>query len=88
MAYVHIVEPRYDQASTEGAFSGEIERSVGSGGDCISCTVSKELERAEDERFSLWNFRDILKTTPLIGAGGYYSKNAREAIEEGTATIL
>ena len=44
----------------------------------------REQEKAEtDLRYTLWTFRRILKTTPLIGAGGYTVKSAREAISEG-----
>jgi hypothetical protein len=44
----------------------------------------REQEKAEtDPRYTLWTFRRILKTTPLIGAGGYNAQSAREAIAEG-----
>jgi 12-oxophytodienoic acid reductase len=69
LAYVHMVEPRYDQLSTEGAFSGRIE--------VVVC------EKKHGDEFSLWTFRRILKKTPLIGAGGYDAKSARDAIAEG-----
>jgi 2,4-dienoyl-CoA reductase-like NADH-dependent reductase (Old Yellow Enzyme family) len=70
LAYVHMVEPRYDQFSTEGAFSGQIE-------------VADVCEKKHGDEFSLWTFRRILKSTPLIGAGGYDAKSARDAIAEG-----
>jgi hypothetical protein len=101
LAYVHMVEPRYDQLSTEGAFSDSINRAdlnekrPGAGGDCAACThnvvqqpdVSKADQGKKGQEFSLWTFRRILKTTPLIGAGGYNADSAREAIEEGMALV-
>jgi 2,4-dienoyl-CoA reductase-like NADH-dependent reductase (Old Yellow Enzyme family) len=72
LAYVHMVEPRYDQYSTEGAFSENI-KVVDGKRDC--------------EEFSLWTFRMILKNTPLVGAGGYDAMSARDAISEGRNTI-
>ena len=74
MAYVHMVEPRYDQFSTEGAFSG--------------CREVVDLgARRNGDEFSLWTFRKILKGTPLVGAGGYDGDSAREAITEGTSAV-
>jgi len=70
LAYIHMVEPRYDQYSTEGAFSGKIE-------------VVDLGERTCGDNFSLWTFRRILESTPLIGAGGYDANSARDAIAEG-----
>ena len=88
LAYIHMMEPRYDQLSTEGAFSGKIDRVVGAGGDCTACDVKGEVRQPETERiFSLWTFRDILKQTPLIGAGGYDAKSARVAITESRLQI-
>jgi 2,4-dienoyl-CoA reductase-like NADH-dependent reductase (Old Yellow Enzyme family) len=75
VAYVHMVEPRYDQFSTEGAFSGHREDVNGA-------------EKQQGEDFSLWTFRRILKSTPLMGAGGYDAKTAREAIAEGKNDVL
>jgi 2,4-dienoyl-CoA reductase-like NADH-dependent reductase (Old Yellow Enzyme family) len=91
LAYVHMVEPRYDQLSTEGAFSGSIQRTgiAGAGGDCSACPVNKQSDGSKAQRggerqeYSLWTFRRILKTTPLIGAGGYDATSAREALHEG-----
>jgi 2,4-dienoyl-CoA reductase-like NADH-dependent reductase (Old Yellow Enzyme family) len=82
LAYVHMVEPRYDQLSTEGAFSSKIKRIPGAGGDC-SELLFKDAKFREAEPFSLWKFRRILKQTPLVGAGGYCVDTAREAISEG-----
>lgn len=70
LAYVHMVEPRYDQFSTEGAFSGQRE-------------IVGDVEERRGDEFSLWTFRRILKSTPLIGAGGYNAESARDAIAEG-----
>jgi 2,4-dienoyl-CoA reductase-like NADH-dependent reductase (Old Yellow Enzyme family) len=86
LAYVHMVEPRYDQLSTEGAFSGKIERLSGAGGDCIS-DVQEVKETSLGGAFSLWTFRRILRNTLLIGAGGYDSQTAREAISQGSFLI-
>jgi 2,4-dienoyl-CoA reductase-like NADH-dependent reductase (Old Yellow Enzyme family) len=86
LAYVHMVEPRYDQLSTEGAFSGKIERLSGAGGDCIS-DVQEVKEISLGSAFSLWTFRRILRNTLLIGAGGYDSQTAREAISQGSFLI-
>ncbi len=47
------------------------------------CDVKQVEETPLKDSFSLWNFRSILKNTPLIGAGGYDSGSAREAISEG-----
>jgi hypothetical protein len=44
----------------------------------------REQAKAEtDPSYTLWTFRRILKTTPLVGAGGYTAQSAREAIAEG-----
>jgi hypothetical protein len=78
LAYVHMVEPRYDQLSTEGAFSGNIKR------ETEDTTTAPATERtAPSSEYSLWIFRKILKTTPLMGAGGYTADSARQAVEEG-----
>ncbi|RAH75462.1 putative NADPH dehydrogenase [Aspergillus aculeatinus CBS 121060] len=69
LAYVHFVEPRYDLGSSEGAFSGCIAR-------------EKRVDEGGEER-SIWPFRRILQTTPVIGAGGYDAVSAAQAIEEG-----
>jgi hypothetical protein len=88
LAYVHIVEPRYDQLSTEGAFSANIDRKEGAGGDSAACAVLPEVKRRNsNEMYSLWTFRRILRSTPLIGAGGYDVETARAAIAEGKTTI-
>ncbi|KAL4956487.1 hypothetical protein BDW69DRAFT_158362 [Aspergillus filifer] len=70
LAYVHMAEPRYDQLSNEGAFSGAINRDRG-----------QALTAAPQP--SLWPFRRILKNTPFIGAGGYDALSAPQAIREG-----
>jgi 2,4-dienoyl-CoA reductase-like NADH-dependent reductase (Old Yellow Enzyme family) len=75
LAYVHMVEPRYDQFSAEGAFSGRREDVNGA-------------EVQQGDEFSLWTFRRILKRTPLLGAGGYDAKTAREAIAEGKGEVM
>ncbi|KAH8787084.1 12-oxophytodienoate reductase [Hyaloscypha sp. PMI_1271] len=75
LAYVHMVEPRYDQFSTEGAFSGHrgvVDLGEGTGGD----------------DFSLWTFRKILNSTPLVGAGGCDAVSARDAITEGKVDLV
>jgi hypothetical protein len=69
-----MVEPRYDQYSTEGAFFGKLE------------VVDLGERRCGDE-FSLWTFRRILKNTPLVGAGGYDANSARDAVAEGKSSI-
>lgn len=89
LAYVHMVEPRYDQLSTEGAFSGKISRNgqMVIGGDDAACKVDEEKESCSkqvQEQFSLWPFRRTLEETLLIGAGGYDGTTARQAISEGT----
>jgi 2,4-dienoyl-CoA reductase-like NADH-dependent reductase (Old Yellow Enzyme family) len=71
LAYVHMLEPRYDQLSNEGAFSGNIKR------ENDSKSTSSALSA------SIWPFRRLLKNTPLIGAGGYDAKSADQAIAEG-----
>lgn len=76
LAYVHIVEPRYDQLSWEGAFSGDIVRQQQQQSSETSSTAS------------IWPFRRILKSTPVIGAGGYDATSAAEAIEEGETPIF
>jgi 2,4-dienoyl-CoA reductase-like NADH-dependent reductase (Old Yellow Enzyme family) len=81
LAYVHMVEPRYDQLSTEGAFSGKLRERKGAGGDCTECKVKYDEATLSDD-FSLWTFREILKTTTLVGAGGYGPEAAREALEK------
>jgi hypothetical protein len=84
LAYVHMVEPRYDQLSTEGAFSGNLDRVTGAWLDCtVPAAKGKVRQPKPEEIYSLWNFRKILKETPLIGAGGYDAMGAREAISEG-----
>jgi 2,4-dienoyl-CoA reductase-like NADH-dependent reductase (Old Yellow Enzyme family) len=63
LAYVHMIEARY------------VNRIRGKTG-----AERREQEKAEtDPRYTLWTFRRILKTTSLIGAGGYTAKSAREA---------
>jgi hypothetical protein len=71
---VHMVEPRYDQFSTEGAFSGHRD-------------VLDLGERTGGDEFSLWTFRKILNSTPLVGAGGYDAVSARDAITEGRSAF-
>lgn len=71
LAYLHMVEPRYDQLSNEGAFSGSIRRE----------NDSRSTSSASPA--TLWPFRRLLKNTPLIGAGGYDAKSADQAIAEG-----
>jgi 2,4-dienoyl-CoA reductase-like NADH-dependent reductase (Old Yellow Enzyme family) len=67
LAYVHMIEARY-----VNRIRGKTE------------AERREQEKAEtDPRYTLWTFRRILKTTPLIGAGGYTAKSARDAISEG-----
>jgi 2,4-dienoyl-CoA reductase-like NADH-dependent reductase (Old Yellow Enzyme family) len=67
LAYVHMIEARYINR-----IRGKTE------------AERREQEKAEtDPRYTLWTFRRILKTTPLIGAGGYTAKSAREAVAEG-----
>lgn len=72
LAYVHIVEPRYDQLSTEGAFSDTIQRAG-----------EKDMEKSTSVGLSIWPFRDILKRTVLITAGGFDADSARSAVIEG-----
>lgn len=72
LAYVHIVEPRYDQFSTEGAFSDTIQRAG-----------EKDTEKSTSVGLSIWPFRDILKRTVLITAGGFDADSARSAVVEG-----
>ncbi|KAJ8098937.1 putative NADPH dehydrogenase [Lipomyces tetrasporus] len=82
LAYVHMVEPRYDQLSTEGAFSADIIRKgAGPRPPCEGGTDSDN--RTVNDSPSLWPFRRILMTTPVIGAGGYDGDSARQAIIEG-----
>ncbi|KAL3440868.1 hypothetical protein BJX65DRAFT_289696 [Aspergillus insuetus] len=76
LAYVHVVEPRYDQGSGEGAFSGSIQRENGSEGGDGGASAS------------IWPFRRILKNTTVIGAGGYDAGSAARAIEEGAYIFL
>ncbi|OBZ66261.1 12-oxophytodienoate reductase 1 [Grifola frondosa] len=88
LAYIHVVEPRYDQLSTEGAFSGNLVRSVDSvlAEGNVETTRDAESEPKEgdaDDAFSIWPFRRILRTTPLITAGGHSAASAREAVSEG-----
>ncbi len=71
LAYVHLVEPRYDQFSTEGAFSSE------------RATRDLVHDQAEKEKYSIWTFRRLLEKTPVVGAGGYDVVGAREAIAGG-----
>ncbi|RAH76576.1 putative NADPH dehydrogenase [Aspergillus japonicus CBS 114.51] len=69
LAYVHLVEPRYDLGSKEGAFSG--------------CIAREKVDGEGMGDRTIWPFRRILKTTPVIGAGGYDAVSAAQAIEEG-----
>lgn len=79
LAYVHIVEPRYDQFSQEGAFSGKIVRPSNE-------TRSEGI--AASSAASIWPFRRALESTTVIGAGGYDAKLAAQAIEEGGTPLL
>ncbi|KAG4441625.1 hypothetical protein IFR05_002909 [Cadophora sp. M221] len=79
LAYVHMVEPRYDQFSSEGAFTAKretVEILDVEGGIC-----------ARDE-MSLWPFRKVLERTPVIGAGGYDASSARKAVEESRVDLV
>ncbi|CZR60180.1 related to Putative 12-oxophytodienoate reductase 2 [Phialocephala subalpina] len=76
LAYVHLVEPRYDQLSSEGAFASERNER----------DVVKEEHKNED--LSIWPFRRLLKKIPVIGAGGYDGASAREAISEGRVDLV
>ncbi|KAF3402286.1 12-oxophytodienoate reductase 2 [Talaromyces pinophilus] len=78
LAYVHIVEPRYDQLSQEGAFSGKIMRPQ---------NESREGAGTTSSAASIWPFRRVLKTTTVIGAGGYDATSAAQAIEEGRVDL-
>lgn len=73
LAYIHMVEPRYDQLSTEGAFGSQRTNGL--------ATNSQITDSKEDP--SLWTFKNILKNTLLIAAGGYSPGSAREALAEG-----
>ncbi|KAL4885963.1 hypothetical protein BJY04DRAFT_179600 [Aspergillus karnatakaensis] len=79
LAYVHMVERRYDQFSKEGAFSGSIQRKGGDEG------TAQRGETLDDR--SLWRFRKILKNTVLVGAGGYDGTSAAQAVEEGLIDV-
>lgn len=79
LAYVHIVEPRYDQLSQEGAFSGKIMRPQNQNQENAATTSSAA---------SIWPFRRILKSTTVIGAGGYDATSAAEAIEQGENNLI
>ena len=74
LAYVHLIEPRYDQIVSGTVFDAQR----------ISTTNAKlpstSTKKAED---TLWPFRKILKRMILIGAGGYSAESAREALLEG-----
>jgi 2,4-dienoyl-CoA reductase-like NADH-dependent reductase (Old Yellow Enzyme family) len=74
LGYVHVVEPRYDQGSGEGAFSGDIHR--------------ENVPVDGSSSASIWPFRRILKNTTVIGAGGYDAVSAAKAIEEGELSFL
>jgi 2,4-dienoyl-CoA reductase-like NADH-dependent reductase (Old Yellow Enzyme family) len=79
LAYVHVVEPRYDQVSGEGARSGSIQRE------------KQEHDGGNGEGgapASIWPFRKILKSTTVIGAGGYDAVSAAKAIEEGELKLI
>ncbi|KAL4952074.1 putative NADPH dehydrogenase [Aspergillus filifer] len=93
LAYVHIVEPRYDQGSTEGAFSGSIERKksqLGTETQAEKLCQSREREEVQPAagEMSIWPFRRILKNTTVIGAGGYDAESAARAIEEGRIDLV
>ncbi|CEL11539.1 hypothetical protein ASPCAL14640 [Aspergillus calidoustus] len=95
LAYVHIVEPRYDQGSTEGAFSGSIERKKSQLGTETETETEKLCQSHEREEvqpaageMSIWPFRRILKNTTVIGAGGYNAESAARAIEEGRIDLV
>ncbi|KAI1612132.1 12-oxophytodienoate reductase [Exophiala viscosa] len=81
LAYVHLVEPRYDVLSTEGAFAGKVDRKAGAAEEVATSTT-----------FSLEPFREILNKTnpptPLIGAGGYSASSAREAVKSGRVDLV
>ncbi|KAK4936654.1 hypothetical protein LTR10_022506 [Elasticomyces elasticus] len=81
LAYVHLVEPRYDVLSTEGAFAGKVDRKAGAVEEVATTTT-----------FSLEPFRKILNRTnpptPLIGAGGYNASSAREAVRSGRVDLV
>lgn len=83
LAYVHLVEPRYDVLSTEGAFTGTVHRSAKAGG------AAEELA-ATTTSFGLEPFRKILSRTgtPVIGAGGYHPSSAREAVGSGRVDLV
>ncbi|KAH7397650.1 12-oxophytodienoate reductase [Cadophora sp. MPI-SDFR-AT-0126] len=79
LAFVHMVEPRYDQFSLEGAFA--VRRDV---------TEVKDVEREQlgGNDMSLWPFRKALRGTPVIGAGGYDADSAREAVGTGRVDLV
>ncbi|KUJ15332.1 12-oxophytodienoate reductase [Mollisia scopiformis] len=73
LAYVHLIEPRYDL--------GERNSLAKESGPVDAGKVFKGLE------VSLWPFRRVLKNTPVIGAGGYDAVIAREALDEGRVDL-
>ncbi|KAH7346776.1 putative NADPH dehydrogenase [Rhexocercosporidium sp. MPI-PUGE-AT-0058] len=79
LAYVHMVEPRYDQFSLEGAFAAKRETVEVS-------DVEKDLCKRDE--VSLWPLRKVLERTPVVGAGGYDASSARSAVEEGRVDLV
>lgn len=76
LSYVHLIEPREDFALTEATKTEKlyaIARSRGVSEDKLA------------EYATLKPFRDLLKTTPLIVAGGYSDTNASVPVENGNA---
>lgn len=76
LSYVHLIEPRQDFVMTESAKIEKLHAIAKSNG----VPDDKLAEYA-----TLKPFRDMLKTTPLIVAGGYKDTNASVPIENGEA---
>ena len=73
LAYVHLVEPRYDVLGTENAYGEKKDN-------------TEMKHKGED--LTLWPFREALRKTTAIGAGGYDGDSARQALREGRVDLV
>lgn len=72
LAYVHMIEPRRDERSEDG----------------FAFRADLHSNPLSFEDCTLWTFKEILKTTKMIAAGGYTAESARECLVEGSHFIL
>jgi 2,4-dienoyl-CoA reductase-like NADH-dependent reductase (Old Yellow Enzyme family) len=79
LSYVHLIEPRFETLQEESARIAKLTAIARSKG----CSEDKVADHT-----TLKYFRGLLKTTPLIVAGGYNDTNSSVPISSGQAEAV